>query len=133
MLYRPLLGSNASGFLKAVAVKLDAAKAVEPIVPAMYPFRVPVRRTKTTRIDLNLEVILCTYISLKASKVETTIRTAYMTKPIPIGVAKTGEVRRVNKATLETKASRSERAKKDQKPKVNRIPIRPSLLLPATT
>ena len=35
MLYLPLLGSKASGFLKAVEVKLDAAKAVEPMVPAM--------------------------------------------------------------------------------------------------
>ena len=34
MLYLPLLGLKASVFLKVVEVKLDAARAVDPIVPA---------------------------------------------------------------------------------------------------
>jgi hypothetical protein len=56
-----------------------------------------------------------------------------MTNPKPIGVAITGEDIKVNRATLDTSAKSNAIARKHQNPKVNRIPIRPNFLFPATT
>ena len=76
MLYLPLVGSIEPLFLKTVEVKLDAVSAVEPIVPATYPLKVPVTNTRTNKTAFTLEPIRCRYIRRRASRVERTMRIA---------------------------------------------------------